>query len=96
MALAKKFYSRKRRLAESTGGWDTGDETACYFETLTRIFRNVNPNARRPVLMIPAGHVINELDKSERCVSTRPLPLLDNVGKLSSTSWRKHSAYETV
>lgn len=46
-----------------TGGWDTSNETADYFETLTRILRKVNPTVHKPVLMIPVGHVMFELDK---------------------------------
>lgn len=56
----------QRWLAKYTGGWDGGNETADYFETLTRILRRVNPQARRPVLMIPVGHVMLELDRQMR------------------------------
>ena len=56
----------QRWLAKYTGGWDTSNETADYFETLTRILRRVNPSVRRPVLMIPVGHVMLELDKRMR------------------------------
>jgi len=53
----------QRWLAKYTGGWDTSNETADYFETLTRILRNVNPKIGKPVLLIPVGHVMFELDK---------------------------------
>lgn len=53
----------QRWQARYTGGWDTSNETADYFKTLTRILRNVNPKIRRPVLMIPVGHVMFALDK---------------------------------
>lgn len=49
--------------AKYTGRWDASNETADYFETLTRILRTVNPRIKHPVLMIPVGHVMFELDK---------------------------------
>ena len=56
----------KRWTAKYTGGWDTSNETADYFETLTRILRNVNPQVQRPPLLIPVGHVMHEFDKAAR------------------------------
>ncbi len=48
-------------LRKFTGGWDGSNETQDYFETLTREVRTVNPGMKKPVLMIPVGHVMNEL-----------------------------------
>lgn len=53
----------QRWTAKYTGGWDTSNETADYFETLTRILQRVNPKISKPILMIPVGHVMFELDK---------------------------------
>lgn len=53
----------KRWTAKYTGGWDTTNETADYFETLTRILRQVNPAVAKPLLLIPVGHVMYEFDK---------------------------------
>ncbi|MBI5833954.1 MAG: hypothetical protein HZB16_16800 [Armatimonadetes bacterium] len=55
-----------RFTAKYTGGWDTTNETADYFETLTRTLRNINPKAKKPPLMIPVGHVLLELDRRFR------------------------------
>lgn len=50
-------------LRRYTGRWDGTNETKDYFETLVRIMRRVNPQMRQPVFMIPAGHVMHELDR---------------------------------
>ena len=46
-----------------TGGWDNTNEGREYFELLTKELRKNNLNLKKPVLMIPVGDVLLELDK---------------------------------
>jgi len=50
-------------LKKYTGGWDGTNETRDYFERLTRELRNTCPNLKRPVRMVPVGHVMYELNQ---------------------------------
>jgi len=50
-------------LRRYTGGWDGTNETKDYFERLTLELRKVCPELKRPVLMVPVGHVMYELDQ---------------------------------
>ena len=54
---------RKKWLREYTGGWDGTNETKGYFERLTREMREALPELKKPVLMVPVGHVMFELDR---------------------------------
>lgn len=47
--------------AKYTGGWDHTNETRDYFETLLREVRRLTPELKRPVLLVPVGHVMAEL-----------------------------------
>jgi hypothetical protein len=47
--------------AKYTGGWDATNETRDYFETLLREVRKATPELKKPVLMVPVGHVLAEL-----------------------------------
>jgi hypothetical protein len=53
----------KKWLREYTGGWDGTNETKDYFERLTLELRKACPELKRPVLMVPVGHVMYELDQ---------------------------------
>ncbi len=44
-----------------TGGWDGSNETRDYFEQLVKELRRANPEMKKPVRMIPAGDIMNEL-----------------------------------
>lgn len=46
-----------------TGGWDGSEESADYLETLTQIMRNVNPDMKKQVAMVPVGHVMYALNQ---------------------------------
>ena len=46
-----------------TGGWDGTNETKDYFERLTLELRKTCPNLKKPVLMVPVGHVMYELNQ---------------------------------
>ncbi|MBE0542528.1 MAG: hypothetical protein IH623_14295 [Verrucomicrobia bacterium] len=44
-----------------TGGWDNTNETRDYFETLLREVRMATPELRKPVRLVPVGHVLADL-----------------------------------
>jgi hypothetical protein len=46
-----------------TGGWDGTNETKDYFERLTVKLRKAYPNLKKPILMVPVGHVLYELNQ---------------------------------
>jgi hypothetical protein len=46
-----------------TGGWDGTNETRDYFERLTLELRKAYPKLKKPVLMVPVGHVMFELNQ---------------------------------
>ena len=50
-------------LKKYTGGWDGTNETKDYFERLTLELRKAYPMLKRPVLMVPVGHVMYELNQ---------------------------------
>jgi len=50
-------------LKKYTGGWDGTNETRDYFERLTLELRKACPNLKKPVLMVPVGHVMYELNQ---------------------------------
>ncbi len=50
-------------LKKYTGGWDGTNETKDYFERLTLELRKACPNLKKPVLMVPVGHVMYELNQ---------------------------------
>lgn len=50
-------------LKKYTGGWDGTNETKDYFERLTLELRKTYPKLDRPVLMVPVGHVMYELNQ---------------------------------
>jgi Mlc titration factor MtfA (ptsG expression regulator) len=47
--------------AKYTGGWDATNETRDYFENLLREVRKATPELKKPVLLVPVGHVLAEL-----------------------------------
>jgi cytochrome b len=47
--------------AKYTGGWDASNETRDYFETLLREVRKDAAELKKPVLLVPVGHVLAEL-----------------------------------
>ena len=49
-----------------TGNWDGTEETKAYFETLVEALRKEYPDMKKPVLLVPVGDVLLELDKRMR------------------------------
>ena len=50
-------------LKKYTGGWDGTNETKDYFERLTLELRKAYPKFKKPILMVPVGHVLYELNQ---------------------------------
>ena len=50
-------------LKKYTGGWDGTNETKDYFERLTFELRKAYPHFKKPILMVPVGHVLYELNQ---------------------------------
>ena len=50
-------------LKKYTGGWDNTNETKDYFERLTLELRKAYPKLKKPILMVPVGHVMYELNQ---------------------------------
>jgi hypothetical protein len=47
--------------AKYTGGWDNSNETRDYFDTLLREVRQAASELKKPVLLVPVGHVLADL-----------------------------------
>jgi hypothetical protein len=62
-----------------TAKWDGSNETRNYFETLTKDLREAYPKLEKPVLMIPVGEVLFELDKR---VKAGKVPGLESIEDL--------------
>jgi hypothetical protein len=50
-------------LKKYTGGWDNTNETKDYFEKLTLELRKAYPKLKKPILMVPVGHVMYGLNQ---------------------------------
>jgi hypothetical protein len=50
-------------LRNYTGGWDGTNETKDYFERLTVELRKACPELKKPILMVPVGHVMYALNQ---------------------------------
>lgn len=50
-------------LRKYTGGWDNTNETKDYFERLTLELRKTCPKLNKPILMVPVGSVMYELNQ---------------------------------
>ena len=50
-------------LKKYTGGWDNTNETKDYFERLTLELRKAYPKLKKPILMVPVGHVMHGLNQ---------------------------------
>ena len=50
-------------LRKYTGGWDGTNETKDYFERLTFELRKAYSKMKKPILMVPVGHVMYELNQ---------------------------------
>ena len=50
-------------LKKYAGGWDNTNETKDYFERLTLELRKAYPKLKKPILMVPVGHVMYELNQ---------------------------------
>ena len=50
-------------LKKYTGGWDNTNETKDYFERLTVELRKAYPKLKKPILMVPVGHVMHGLNQ---------------------------------
>jgi hypothetical protein len=59
--LSKVDDYTQRWQAKYTGGWDATNETRDYFETLLREVRQITPDLRKPVLLVPVGHTLADL-----------------------------------
>jgi hypothetical protein len=46
-----------------SGDWNGSNESRDYFERLTRTLRKTCPQLKKPVLMVPVGHVMYELNQ---------------------------------
>jgi len=62
-----------------TGKWDGSNETRNYFEQLTKALRDAYPKLEKPVLMIPVGEVLFELDKR---IKAGKVPGLESIEAL--------------
>jgi hypothetical protein len=45
-----------------TGGWDNSNESRDYFDTLLREVRAATPKLKNPVMLVPVGHVLADLE----------------------------------
>jgi hypothetical protein len=50
-------------LKKYTGGWDNTNESKDYFKRLTLELRKAYPKLKKPILMVPVGHVMYELNQ---------------------------------
>ncbi|MGO9109030.1 MAG: hypothetical protein ACLP9L_07335 [Thermoguttaceae bacterium] len=50
-------------LKKYTGGWDNTNESKDYFERLTLELRKAYPMLKKPILMVPVGQVMYELNQ---------------------------------
>ncbi len=64
---------------EYTGGWDSTNETKDYFERLASAIQKELPELKRPVRIVPVGHVMNELD---RRMQQKEVPGLASIGEV--------------
>lgn len=69
----------KKWLRKYTGGWDGTNETKDYFERLTLELRKARPELKKPVLMVPVGHVMYELDQQ---MKASKVPELTDIGQV--------------
>ncbi len=53
-------------LAPYTGGWDTTNESRDYFDRLLINARKATPFLKKPLLLLPVGHVMHALDQRMR------------------------------
>ena len=56
-------YEKQWLRKYNAGKWDGSNETRDYFERLTKALRDEYPELDKPVLMVPVGDVLLELDK---------------------------------
>lgn len=47
--------------AKYSGGWDNSNETRDYFDQLLAEIRKETPFLKKPPLLVPVGHIMNEL-----------------------------------
>jgi hypothetical protein len=66
-------------LREYTGEWDNTNETKDYFERLVLELRRSLPQLKKPVLLVPVGHVMHELD---RRMHANEVPGLSRIHKV--------------
>jgi hypothetical protein len=69
----------KKWLRKYTGGWDGTNETKDYFERLTLELRKSCPELKKPILMVPVGHVMYELDQQ---MKVGKVPGLTDIGQV--------------
>lgn len=60
--LSKVDDFATRWQAKYTGGWDNTNEARDYFDTLLREVRAATPKLKNPVMLVPVGHVLADLD----------------------------------
>src|SRR5437867_190905 len=61
------------------GKWDGSNETRDYFEKVTQALRQAYPKLEKPVLMVPVGDVLLELDKRMRAGKAPGLEKIDEL-----------------
>jgi len=59
LSMVDDFTSRWE--VKYTGGWDGSNEGRDYFDTLLREVRKETPFLKKPALLVPVGHVMNEM-----------------------------------
>lgn len=69
----------KKWLRKYTGGWDGTNETKDYFERLTLELRKACPELKKPILMVPVGHVMYELDQQ---MKADKMPGFTDIGQV--------------
>ena len=69
----------KKWLREYTSGWDGTNETKDFFERLNLELRKACPELKKPVLMVPVGHVMYELDQQ---MKAGKVPGLMDIGQV--------------
>ncbi len=66
-------------LRKYTGQWDSTNETKDFFERLAVAVQKALPDLKRPVRVIPVGHVMYELD---RRMQQNEVPGLSRIGQI--------------
>ena len=75
-----QYWETKQWLRQYRAGkWDGSNETRDYFEKVTQALRQAYPKLEKPVLMVPVGDVLLELDKRIRAGKAPGLEKIDEL-----------------